>query len=57
MESVILIGICLVAWIGCITVFRLLMESRENALIFGSLAGLLLGAAAGGAYYAHLASW
>ena len=57
MESAILIGICLVVWIGSVALFQWLLDSRENALIFGSLAGLVLGIAAWGAYWLHLSAW
>ena len=57
MEVYVLMGICLVTWGATVGLFSFLMESRENAFVFGSLGGLLLSIASGGAYYVHLASW
>jgi hypothetical protein len=57
MEIYVLMVICLVTWSATVGLFSYLMESRENAFIVGSLGGLVLAIASGGAYYAHLASW
>jgi len=57
MEVYILMGICLLTWGITVALFFFLMDSRENAFLFGSLGGLLLSIASGGAYYVHLASW
>ena len=57
MEIYVLMVICLVTWGATVGLFSYLMESRENAFIVGSLGGLILAIASGGAYYAHLASW
>lgn len=56
METYILMGICLAAWGVTVVVVKLLMKHSESAFIIGSLAGLLMAAAAGGAYYTHLAA-
>ena len=57
MEVYILIGICALTWGATVTVFTFVMDSRDHAFVLGSLGGLLLAIAAGGAYYVHLASW
>ncbi len=57
MEIYVLMGICLATWGATLVAFYFLMESRESAFIFGSLAGLVLAIAIGGVYYVHLASW
>lgn len=57
MEVYVLMGICLLTWGGTVLLFTFLMESRENAFVFGSLSGLLLSIATGGAYYMHLSAW
>ena len=48
--------ICLAAWGATVVIFKFLMKDSENAFVVGSIAGLLIAAAAGGAYYTHLAS-
>ncbi len=55
-ESYILMGICLVCFIGTIGIFRLLISDREQATLIGAAAGLLIAIAAGGAYYSWLAT-
>jgi len=55
MEAYILTGICLATFIITVIVFRFIFEDPEYGMFFGSLAGLLLAIAAGGAYYMHLA--
>lgn len=57
MEAYILMGIYLLTWAATVGLFTFLMDSRENAFVFGSLGGLLLSLASGGAYYVHLSSW
>jgi hypothetical protein len=57
MEIYILMGICLLTWGATVTLFTFIMDSRESALVFGSLGGLLLAVVTGGAYYVHLSSW
>ena len=57
MEVYVLMAICLITWGITVGVFSFLMDSRENAFVFGSLGGLLLSIPSGGAYYAHLSSW
>ncbi len=57
MEVYILMGICLLTWGATVGLFTFIMDSKENAFVFGSLGGLLLAIATGGAYYVHLASW
>ena len=56
METYILMGICLAAWGITVGLFKFLMRDSEYAFVVGSIAGLLLAAAAGGAYYQHLAA-
>ncbi len=57
MEVYILMGICVLTWGATVALFRFLMDSSENAFIFGSVGGLMLAIATGGAYYIHLSSW
>ena len=57
MEIYVLMGICIVTWGATVGFASFLMESRESAFIFGSLGGLVLAIATGGAYYVHLSSW
>ena len=56
METYLLMGICFAAWLVTVVVVRLLMRGSEHAFVVGSLAGLLMAMAAGGAYYTHLAA-
>ena len=56
METYILMGICVVTWLVTLGVVKFLMRESESAFIVGSLAGLLMAAAAGGVYYSHLAA-
>ena len=56
METYILMGICLAVWLATVAVVKLLMRDSENAFVIGGLAGLLMAAAAGGAYYDLLSS-
>ena len=56
METYILLAVCLGAWLVTVVVVQLLMRESENAFIVGSLVGLLMAAAAGGAYWNHLSA-
>ena len=56
METYILMGIFLVVWIVTLVVVRLLMKSSPSSFVVGSVAGIMMGLAAGGAYYTHLAA-
>ena len=56
METYILMAICLVCFIGTVGLFRLLIADRDQAMLIGAAAGLLIAIAAGGAYYTYLAS-
>jgi len=55
-ETFILMAICLVCFLGTIGLFRLLLADRDQAMLIGAAAGLLIAVAAGGAYYTLLAS-
>ena len=54
METYILMAICLVCFLGTIGLFRLLIADREQAMLMGAAAGLLIAMAAGGGYYTWL---
>ena len=56
METYILMAVCLAAWGVTVGAVKLLMPSSENAFVIGALTGLLMAAAAGGAYYTHLSA-
>lgn len=56
METYILMGICLVCFLGTIGIFRLLISDRDQAMLIGAAAGLLIAVAAAGGYYSWLAS-
>ncbi|MCP5150397.1 MAG: hypothetical protein H6983_17760 [Ectothiorhodospiraceae bacterium] len=56
METYILVGICLVAWLITVGLFKLVMRDSEYAFIVGALAGLFVAAAAGGGYFQYLAA-
>ena len=56
METYILMGICLVCFLGTVALFRFLIADRDQAMLIGAAAGLLIAIAAGGAYYTYLAS-
>ena len=56
METYILMGICLVCFVGTVALFRFLIADRDQAMLIGAAAGLLIAIAAGGAYYTYLAS-
>ena len=56
METYILIAVCLVVWLVTLGVVQLLMRQSDMAFVTGSIVGLLMAAAAGGAYYQHLAA-
>ena len=49
-------AICLVCFLGTIGLFRLLLADRDQAMLLGAAAGLLIAVAAGGGYYTLLAS-
>ena len=55
MEASVLMVVCLAAWGATTVLFQFLMKDSEYAFVIGSIAGLVLAAAAGGAYYQHLA--
>jgi hypothetical protein len=55
-ETYILMAICLVCFVGTIGVFRLLIADRDQAMLIGAAAGLLIAIAAGGGYYTWLAT-
>jgi hypothetical protein len=55
-ETYLLMGICLGTWVVTFAIFKFVVEDPEYGTIFGSLAGLILAIAAGGAYYVNLAS-
>jgi hypothetical protein len=55
-ETYILMAICLVCFLGTIGLFRLLLADRDQAMLIGAAAGLLIAVAAGGGYYTLLAS-
>lgn len=56
METYILMAICMVCFVGTIGVFRLLIADRDQAMLIGAAAGLLIAVAAGGGYYKWLAT-
>ena len=56
METDILIAVCLASWLVTLGVVKLLMRHSDMGFIVGSIVGLLMAAAAGGAYYQHLAA-
>ena len=51
-----LVGLLMIMGIT-VGVFYYLMESRQNAFVFGSLGGLVLSIATAGVYWNHLSSW
>jgi len=51
-----LVGLLIIMGIT-VGVFYYLMESRQNAFVFGSLGGLVLAIATAGVYWNHLSSW
>lgn len=57
METYILLGICLLVWGVTVVLFKVLMPGNENSFVIGSVCGLLLATAAGGAYFQHLSTW
>jgi len=48
--------VCLAAWGATVVLFKFLMRDSEYAFVIGSIAGLVIAAAAGGLYYQHLAA-
>lgn len=55
-ETYILMGICLVCFLGTIAIFRFLIADPEQAMLIGAAAGLLIAIAAGGGYFTWLAA-
>ena len=55
MEVYVLMIVCVAAWGATVILFKFLMKESEYAFVIGSVAGLVIAAAAGGAYYQHLA--
>ena len=56
MEVYVLMVVSLAAWGATVILFKFLMKESEYAFVIGSIAGLVIAAAAGGAYYQHLAA-
>ncbi len=56
MEAYVLMVVSLAAWGATIVLFKFLMKDSEYAFVIGSIVGLVLAAAAGGAYYQYLAA-
>ena len=56
MEVYVLMVVCLAAWGATVILFKFLMKESEYAFVIGSVAGLVIAAAAGGAYYQHLSA-
>ena len=55
MEAYVLMVVSLAAWGATVVLFKFLMKDSEYAFVIGSIVGLVIAAAAGGAYYQHLA--
>jgi len=55
-EVYVLMVVCLAAWGATVILFKFLMKESEYSFVIGSIAGLVIAAAAGGAYYQHLAA-
>jgi len=55
-EAYVLMVVCLAAWGATVVLFKFLMRDSEYAFVIGSIAGLVIAAAAGGLYYRHLAA-
>jgi hypothetical protein len=55
-ESYVLMVVCLVAWGATVVLFKFLMRDSEYAFVIGSIAGLVIAAAAGGAYFQYLSA-
>lgn len=55
MEAYVLMAVCLATWGVSVVLFKYLMKGSEYAFVIGSIVGLVLAAASGGAYYQHLA--
>lgn len=56
MEVYVLMVVCLAAWGATVILFKFLMKESEYSFVVGSIAGLVIAAAAGGAYYQHLSA-
>ena len=55
MEAYVLMAVCLATWGATVVLFKYLMKDSEYAFVIGSIVGLVLAVASGGAYYQHLA--
>jgi len=55
-EVYVLMVVCLAAWGATVILFKFLMKESEYSFVVGSIVGLVIAAAAGGAYYQHLAA-
>ena len=55
MEAYVLMMVCLATWGASVVLFKYLMKNSEYAFVMGSIIGLVLATASGGAYYQHLA--
>ncbi len=56
METYIFMGISLITFLGTIALFRFLIADRDQGMLIGAAAGLLLAIAAGGAYFQYLSA-
>lgn len=56
MEVYVMMVVSLAAWGATVILFKFLMKESEYAFVVGSIAGLVIAAAAGGAYYQHLSA-
>ena len=56
MEAYVLMVVCLAAWGATVVLIKSLLKESEYAVVIGSIAGLGIAAALGGAYYQHLAA-
>ena len=56
MEVYVLMVVCLAAWGATGVLCKFLMKESEYAFVMGSVVGLVIAAAAGGAYYQHLSA-
>ena len=54
-EAYVLMAVCLATWGLSVVLFKYLMKDSEYAFVIGSIVGLVLAVASGGAYYQHLA--
>ena len=56
METYVLMAIALVAFVGTIILFRFLIRDRDQALLIGFAAGLVVAFATSFAYITHLSA-